>query len=624
MVSITSRRAQRQVKKGMIQPALPLIPVAKKSKADEPTAYEPPSISGEDTPTAHVAEPGDAASPRIHEASGDTRDESSSGYGGSADQLGSAQSPSQAELDYTRDNAQVEPTEETPAELNDTWTEPATTRGQNTELPSSQDRSPSSTLSERGATQADDKVSHEISDRQDIVTHSSGVATYETWQFGQPAYAEFISATDAEHSTSINKNPSQSAPVLLNGSDGTLPPQNADETSLGSAAADTRRSTSDQTSNAAATKEQDLPYGAGDTISANGSPNASRLASVAEHLLQMSHTKSWADWAVVVTGGVGPPFVTYAHAIMLLRSPRLRSLMEATVARQVAAPSSNVVNLYAPVPLVPHAFEAALRFLYSDAVLTAESTFPTTESARINFLPYILSYWMSGLLLGIDGIVARASMLLSDFVHWDVVELLMKQAEDMTNGVNQKHTGGFIDWTNVAAQWKAQALSFCAQQINPQTFRFDDISTSSLLPSRFANLEERPSKHNPALASMVFGSMPSSTELSPSSPQSEAAPSTSSPQDRAASHILVNVDFRDLVFFYHQSHRTWGDASLELLREVISEREAQRTKIVSNRIVPNKQRMANSSAWDVAAYHEYVQNGELRRERVSFLLPTKQ
>jgi hypothetical protein len=123
---------------------------------------------------------------------------------------------------------------------------------------------------------------------------------------------------------------------------------------------------------------------------------------------------------------------------------------------------------------------------------------------------------------------------------------------------------------------------------------------------------------------MVFGSMPTPTESSPVSPKLDTVASVSSPLDRTISHILLNVDYLDLVFFYQQLRQSQDGAdSLQLLEQLVSEREKQRLRMVSSRTIPNKNRMANSEVWDIAANREFLDNGELRRERVSFLLPTK-
>lgn len=347
------------------------------------------------------------------------------------------------------------------------------------------------------------------------------------------------------------------------------------------------------------------------------------MLSLADHLLQMSHNKSWSDWAIVVTHkSDNQTFVCYAHSMMLVRSPRLAKMME----RQANSAQNSTLTLITPTHVLPHAFEAALRFFYSDTILTAEALFPQevtpdTRQVRSTILHYILSYWMSGLLLGIYHVSHRASKLLSQFVDWDVLEVLMKEAETLASGIDSETLKSDIDWSDLATQWKNLALTACANKTDPRNVRLDSGAASSLR-SRFGVLEDTRGKHNPVLASMVFGSMPSSADMSPSSTQGDTFQQVHSLPDTTLSNILLNADFHDLVYYQLQLEKAWGTAGHQLIADIVSEREHRRQKIVSNQAVPNKVRTVNSTAWDVVGFKEVVvHNGEIKRERVGFLLP---
>jgi hypothetical protein len=293
--------------------------------------------------------------------------------------------------------------------------------------------------------------------------------------------------------------------------------------------------------------------------------------------------------------------------------------------------ANNVINLYPPREILPRALEAALRFLYTDNVVSEDFAFPREATfdngqARANSLNYILSYWVAGIELGIPPVTARALQLLEGFINWDVAELTVKEAEDLTAAaLHLADEGGKAsEYLGVARVLKHVVLRFLSANLNAGKLRLHTSTAPSCVRSRFGFLEDSRLRHNPALAAMVFGSMPSSSDLSPSSPQSEVLPMTMSIEEQTLSNILLNSDFSELEYF-HNRLRQAGDSpsSVEFMETVVEEREKRRLQIVSSKAVPNKHRIANSAAWDVAAYREYVEDGTLRRERVGFLLPTK-
>ena len=368
-----------------------------------------------------------------------------------------------------------------------------------------------------------------------------------------------------------------------------------------------------------------------DADSEDHSVNETTLPTISEHLLKLATTKIWADWMIMVnTSSSDQPIAIYAHSLVLVRSPRLENLMQTD---RRPAFGSNVINLYPPREVIPHALDAALRFLYSDSVISEDFPFPkevtpSDGQARANCLNYILSYWIAAIEFGLPPVAVRAAQLLESFIGWDMAELIMKEAEEISLTMTQ--TGEMranieSDYLAVANKLRQVVLRFLSRQFSSQGFRIVPSSTSaaSLMRSRFALLEDARLKHNPALASMVFGSMPSSADLSPSSPQSEILPIVSSVEDQVATNILLNLHFADLDFFSKHLQQAPGPESAKLIGNVVSERESRRLKVLSNRTIPNKQRIATSEIWDVAAYREYVQDGHVRRERVGFLLPTK-
>ena len=352
------------------------------------------------------------------------------------------------------------------------------------------------------------------------------------------------------------------------------------------------------------------------------------LPSISEHLLQLSTSKMWADWALMIhTTGI-QPFAVYAHGLVLMRSTRLTTLMNRQAASQY---NDNVVNLHPPRIIVPHAFEAALRFFYSDTVLSSEILSPKQPISdlpkmRTSLLDYLVSYWVSGIELGVEPIVTRSAHLLVEFMDWDVTEAIMKEATELDSiswRAGDQGAGVALDYAAMALQLKQTMLNFAASRIDPAEFKLDASGSASIVRSRFAQIEDNRARHKPALASMVFGSMPSSADLSPSSPQSEILPIMASVEEQELSNILLNLEFDELAFFYRQLEASHGATAPRLMAKVVEERESRRMKVVSNRGVPNKQRMTNSEIWEVAGFREVIEVGAFRRERVGFLLPTK-
>ncbi|OCT51397.1 hypothetical protein CLCR_08192 [Cladophialophora carrionii] len=355
------------------------------------------------------------------------------------------------------------------------------------------------------------------------------------------------------------------------------------------------------------------------------------LPSLQEHLLLLNATKEGVDILIQINPSNAQPFVSYAHSVILFRSLRLRRL----VTRQQQANhnyGSNVLTLYPARYVMPHAFEAALRFLYSDTVLGKDffaQPHPGADyqSIRIHNLDYLLSYWVSGIELGLEPVSICAERLLNNYLDWDILEVTYKYAMELASSPSSSHgkamTGS--DYIVASSSIVKQILQFLANHIDIKNFKLVTALNHTLVPSRLPQVEDGRPKHNPALASMVFGSMPSSADMSPSSPQSEILPTGSNFKDTVASNILLNVDFENLFAFnnFIQAPTIRDAATTKLMVDVVTERELRRQRIHDSR-VPNKERMANSAAWEPVGIKELIlETNVLHRDRVGFLVSSK-
>jgi hypothetical protein len=355
------------------------------------------------------------------------------------------------------------------------------------------------------------------------------------------------------------------------------------------------------------------------------------LPSLHEHLLLLNATKEGVDILIQINPSNAQPFVSYAHSVLLFRSLRLRRL----ATRQQQANhnyGSNVVTLYPPRYVMPHAFEAALRFLYSDTVLGKDffvQPHPGAEyqTIRVHNLDYLLSYWVSGIELGLEPVSLCAERLLNNYLDWDILEITYKYAMELASSPSspQGKTMTGSDYIVASSSIVKQILQFLANHIDLKNFKLDTASNHTLIPSRLPQVEDGRPKHNPALASMVFGSMPSSADMSPSSPRSEILPTESSFKDTVASNILLNVDFENLFAFnnFIQAPTIRDAATTKLMVDVVNERELRRQRIHDSR-VPNKERMENSAAWEPVGIKELIlETNVLHRDRVGFLVSSK-
>ncbi|KIW19511.1 hypothetical protein PV08_00083 [Exophiala spinifera] len=347
------------------------------------------------------------------------------------------------------------------------------------------------------------------------------------------------------------------------------------------------------------------------------------LIPLQDYLLQVSHTKEGVDWAIQVNPPGVQPYLLYAHSLLMLRSDRLRRLMQREPS---SAYGGNIIHLYPARNAVPHAFDAALRFLYSDTVLShliQPHPGPDFHAARLQNLDYILSYWVAGIELGIDQVSACAERLLFNYVDWDILEVTYKHAIDLANSPvvsSRKNTTG-SDYVVVSNAVIRPILHFLAARMDVSKFKIDLTGAPVHFPTRFPTVDGGRLKHKPALASMVFGSMPSSADMSPTSPQSEIVPATATFRDTVATNILLNIDFEHLFYFNSILQRSNIAGASQLMSSIITEREVRRQKVRNSRAVANKDRMANSTAWEVVGWKEEwdTETNLPKRERVGFL-----
>ncbi|KAI1618995.1 hypothetical protein EDD37DRAFT_692390 [Exophiala viscosa] len=351
-----------------------------------------------------------------------------------------------------------------------------------------------------------------------------------------------------------------------------------------------------------------------------------------EHLLLLAHTKEGVDYAIQVNPPGVQPFVAYSHSTMMLRSPRLRKLMQSVQSLPNNSYVGNLINLYPASYMVSHAFEAALRFLYSDTVLSNDFFLqaqpgPDFHASRLHNLDYILSYWVAGIELGTEQVCVCAERLLSNFLDWDIIEITYKHALDfgkspvVTSGKNMTGAEYLIASNTIIRM----ILRFLAARMNIGSFKLNVDSVSIHFAPRLPQLDDGRPRHNPTLASMVFGSMPSSAGMSTASPspQSEIIPNHTTFRDTVASNILLNLDFEHLCFFKSavRTENSVDDKVFNpILAAIVNERESRRLRVFNARSFSTKDRMANQTAWDPVGWREYVEeDGWIHRDRVGYL-----
>lgn len=341
---------------------------------------------------------------------------------------------------------------------------------------------------------------------------------------------------------------------------------------------------------------------------------------VLDYIRGLQYNPDWydCDLCVYYPQSNKPSIYRQTHSLVLLRSERLRNF----IYQQRASFSYYVVNLAPVRPIDANAFDAALRFLYADTIISAERLFPNPskldKSGKARAFDYVMSYLVAGLELGLEPVVTRALDLVGRLLDWDTAELAVKEASLLlSSSVPAVNPLAPQDSMLAARSIFQHVFELIILRLDVKSFKLDTESISADLPSRLAQLEGSRAV-NPALANMVFGSMPASTNLSPVLTAGEFSQTEASP-DTTASVIMLNLDFEDLCDLARRLKSLYNEAGIRIITEVVEERERRRLSILNNRSVPSKHRMANSTTWDVIGWREYVSDGVLRRERVGFI-----
>lgn len=342
-------------------------------------------------------------------------------------------------------------------------------------------------------------------------------------------------------------------------------------------------------------------------------PEPAVLFSMQDHLLFLASSKSFYD-TVIQVNQVDPsyqPSQHYAHSLILYRSEFMAKL----IPESDPATQARVISLHPARNVLPHAFEAALRFFYSDQVLTAQGLVPQInyqdKHVKAQTLDYLMSYWVAGIELGLAPIKARSFDMVKDLVDWDVAELVAKEAQDLRARAEALADLSIQEEVREVAKMLSHMVSqLIVDRIKLGDFVLDVNAQVTVLPTRFAQLEYSRS-NNPALTGMVFGSLPSNATLSPSTMS-------------LASGLMLNMDFADMLVLATTlaAHGTrYGE---NLMRDVVQQREERRAHVVSSKSIPNKQRLGDSEKWNAAGWKEYMDEyGRLERERVGYLLPPR-
>jgi len=342
-------------------------------------------------------------------------------------------------------------------------------------------------------------------------------------------------------------------------------------------------------------------------------PEPPVLFSMQDHLLFLASSKSFYDTVIQVNqvDRSYQPSQHYAHSLVLYRSEFMAKL----IPEPDPVTQARVINFHPARNIVPHAFEAALRFFYSDQVLTAQGLVPQInyqdKQVKAQTLEYLMSYWIAGVEFGLAPIKARSFDMVKDLVDWDVAELVAKEAQDLRARAEVLTDGGIQDEVREVAKMLSHMVSqLIADRVKLGDFVLDLNPQVTVLPTRFAQLEFNRS-NNPALTGMVFGSL-SSNATPP--------PSTTS----LASGLMLNMDFADILVLANTLDTHGTRYSENLIRDVVQQREERRAHVISNKSIPNKQRLGDSEKWNDAGWKEYIdEHGRLERKRVGYLLPPR-
>ena len=378
------------------------------------------------------------------------------------------------------------------------------------------------------------------------------------------------------------------------------------------------------------------------------------VSDISSHLSKLFETRQWADWTIEVAASDGsyPPVAYHAHSVVISRSSLLRNQMQKT---NFASPITRLITLSPPRYVQPSAFEAALKFLYNNQVLTPTECnryfpFAGSDSAgaiKSYRLDFCFSYWLGGLYLGLPSVSEAGCDLLKEFVDWDTVEILIGAYLDVKKGITSQqlsstdgpadtpptsgtttsplsgrrrdpYAGPYMDSLN-SIDIFIESLSSGKLGLDLQTFRLD-TKPSQILRSYLPDLQQYNNHSNPALASITFGSLPTTT-LPDSKPQravsqpmlfsssSSDSNVTFSPAEQALSAILLNLPFEELNQLFKGLMQAFSEFDvLKLIAEVIKEREQRRMRVVGSNYYQSEV-AANRRLCQVDYMEELLSNG---------------
>jgi hypothetical protein len=384
---------------------------------------------------------------------------------------------------------------------------------------------------------------------------------------------------------------------------------------------------------------------------------------ISDHLTRLFITKEWSDWSIEVTSpGTHLDPVSYlGHGILLARSPTLRKEMQRTLFSQRM---EHVIVISPDWYIQPQGFEAVMRYLYMESLLTVQEVEQMSHiAASEDVMPVrdyqhsvILSYWMTGLILKLPLVVDRAVQIFQETLDWDILELALQQGlvleerafNSSGNLLNtQPNTPGssaaasasaaslpnlsfspshhFFPSANVNAtrdyryphvnavmsrEIKSIVFKFISQRVDMSNFETDALSATSILTSYLPEIHEYTNtsryNFNPALATIRFGDMPpAENEATPATAQWAISRSSA----KVPLAILLNLKYADLREFCLVLKSTADAASdkiCEWIQKLIAERENRRRKVLSSKTISNSQRLSEKQTWNVVGCEEYV------------------
>jgi hypothetical protein len=386
------------------------------------------------------------------------------------------------------------------------------------------------------------------------------------------------------------------------------------------------------------------------------------------HLTSLFTIREWADWSIEVSSPVTDRgHAGYlAHGMLIARSPTLRQEMR----RHLLSHRVEHVVIISPDRYIqPQAFEAVLRYLYTERLLTkseVEQTFATSDhenerSTREYRLDVVLSYWMAGLILGLRLVVRQAVKLVREIMGWDVLELAFYEALKLgectfktTVELSSTHLGrrggSTADSASAASpveilpspfspssdivptansdatssyrypainammskKLKSIVYEFISQHVDMSRFETKEPPNTilkSYLPETREYSNSSSYKSNPALAAIRFGSMPLAEE---DITLAKDLPATLWNSEHATSAILLSLRYEDLCEFclvlkeVARVQPTAGSLH-EWIQQVITEREKRRRKVLNSKTVSNQERLSKELAWNVVGWEEYIE-----------------